>query len=90
MFSWKHMLRSAVVCAVIAASSMTAFAGESAYLEQVDPQLRPALEQSSSLDFNQPGALEDINRRAGALVGSPNLPMDEGGAATKRMSRNFS
>ena len=77
MYSWKHMLRSAVVCAVIAASSMTAFAGESAYLEQVDPQLRPALEQSSSLDFNQPGALEDINRRAGALVGSPNLPKDE-------------
>lgn len=77
MYSWKHMLRGAVACAVIAASSMTAFAGAPSYLEQVDPQLRPALEQNSSLDFNQAGVLEDINRRARSLVGSPDLPKDE-------------
>ena len=77
MYSWKHRLRGAVACAVIAASSMTAFAGAPSYLEQVDPQLRPALEQNSSLDFNQAGVLEDINRRARSLVGSPDLPKDE-------------
>lgn len=77
VYSWKHMLRGAVACAVIAASSMTAFAGAPSYLEQVDPQLRPALEQNSSLDFNQAGVLEDINRRARSLVGSPDLPKDE-------------
>lgn len=76
MYSWKHMLRSAVVCAMLAASS-AAFASEQAYLDKVDPQLLPALEQSASLDFNQPGVLAHIKQRAQSLVGSDALPKDE-------------